>query len=186
MTKADQDIDQIKKALKGQQKAFQQLYERHKHGLFLVCLRYAPDRSTAQDYLQESFIRIFKKLEQFDESKGAFEPWAKRVCINVCLGNVRRQTLYSVGISVGDEFAEVDNDAMAQLSLQEMLALIQRLPYGYKTIFNMYVIDGYSHKEIAAELGISISTSKSQLSKARNLLQKKILNNQRILRQEHG
>lgn len=152
----------------------------------MVCLRYAKDRSTAQDYLQEAFINIFKNLKQFDETKGVFESWAKRITINVCLGDIRKNTLYSVAITGAEQIEAGYTDALSELSLQEMLELIQRLPYGYKTIFNMYVIDGFSHKEIAAELGISISTSKSQLMKARNLLQKKIINNHRVLNQDHG
>ncbi|MFK7808304.1 MAG: RNA polymerase sigma factor, partial [Saprospiraceae bacterium] len=114
------------------------------------------------------------------------EAWAKRVTINVCLSDIRKNTLYSVAITGTEPIESSEVDALSRLSLQEMLNLIQKLPHGYKTIFNMYVIDGYSHKEIAATLSISISTSKSQLMKARNLLQKKILNNHRVLNQDHG
>ncbi len=186
MNEQDKNIKLIQAALQGNQQAFQRLYQEYKQSLFVVCLRYAKDRSTAQDFLQEAFILIFKNLRQFDETKGVFESWAKRITIYVCLGNIRKQTLYSVNITGADEVKSMDGDILSKLSLQEMLKLIQRLPYGYRTIFNMYVIDGYSHKEIAAELNISISTSKSQLMKARNLLQKKILINQRVLSQDHG
>jgi len=152
----------------------------------MVCLRYAKDKSIAQDYLQETFINIFKNLHQFDKTKGVFASWAKRIAINICLMDLRKKSLYSVGITEV-EYIESDTvDALSQLSLQDMLAIIKQLPQGYRTVFNMYVIDGFSHKEIAAELGITISTSKSQLRKAKNLLQKKILINQQVYQQLHG
>ncbi len=153
----------------------------------MVCLRYGKDRSTAQDYLQDAFVNIFKNLKQFDTTKGAFEAWAKRITVNVCLADIRKNTLYSVNITGAEHIESNDVSALSQLSLQEMLVHIQQLPYGYRTVFNMYVIDGFSHKEIAAELNVSISTSKSQLMKARNLLQKKIVVNQRTYNNiDHG
>ena len=176
----------IRNALKGDQKSFRKIYDYYKHSLFLVCLRYAKDRNIAQDYLQDAFVRIFKNLNQFDTSKGAFESWAKRITVNACLADIRKNTLYAVNISVADYVESDEVDILSELSLKEMLALIQELPFGYRTVFNMYVIDGFSHKEIAAELDVSISTSKSQLMKARNLLQKKINLNQLHYSQEHG
>ena len=176
----------IKSALAGKQAAFRQLYDLHNKNLFLVCLRYAKDRSTAQDYLQDAFVNIFKNLHQFDSERGVFEAWAKRITVNACLGDIRKNTLYSVSIA-GAEYVESEEvGALSQLSLQEMLTMIQQLPYGYKTIFNLYVIDGFSHKEIAAQLDISISTSKTQLMKARNLLQKKITLSQYTYSKDHG
>ncbi len=186
MSKQIRDIKLIKASLKGSQQAYRSLYEHYRQSLFMVCLRYAKDRSTAQDYLQEAFINIFKNLQQFDDTKGVFESWAKRIAINVCLSNIRKQSLYSVNITRAEQMASLEVDALSQLSLQEMLKLVQGLPYGYRTVFNMYVIDGYAHKEIAAELNISVSTSKSQLMKARNLLQRRISINQRVLNQDHG
>jgi RNA polymerase sigma-70 factor (ECF subfamily) len=172
--------------LKGNQPAFKDLYQRYQRSLFLVCLRYAKDRSTAQDYLQETFITIFRKLKQFDQARGAFEPWAKRIAINVCLMNIRKSKLYAVSLTGEELIPSDDTNILSQLSLQEMLEMIQQLPHGYKTVFNMYVIDGFSHKEIAAELGISIGTSKSQLMKARLHLQKKLLASRKILSSDHG
>jgi RNA polymerase sigma factor (sigma-70 family) len=186
LNKRDKDLELIKSALAGNQAAYRSLYELYKNSLFVVCLRYAKDRSVAQDYLQESFINIFKNLNQFDKLKGAFEAWAKRITINVCLGDIRKNSLYSVNISSAIEIESDDISALSNLSLEEMLGHIQMLPVGYKTVFNMYVIDGFSHKEIAEELGITVSTSKSQLMKARNVLQKKILSNQLVFNKEHG
>ena len=170
----------------GDKKSANNLYNAYKRPLFLVCLRYASDRSRAQDYLQEAFISIFKNLKQFDVSKGAFESWAKRVAINTCLMDLRKNTLYAVNISEAVQVESDMEDALSSMSLKEMLEMIQQLPEGYKTVFNMYVIDGYSHKEIAEKLGVSINTSKTQLRKARLLLQKKINFNQHVLDQSHG
>ncbi|MEM8907756.1 MAG: RNA polymerase sigma factor [Bacteroidota bacterium] len=176
----------VKEALRGKQSAYQRLYHLHKQNLFLVCLRYAKNRETAEDYLQEAFINIFKNLDQFNQLKGAFESWAKRITINVCLADIRKNSLYLVNISGAEHLATFDEGVLSKLSLKEMLETIQELPYGYKTIFNMYVIDGFSHKEISAELGISISTSKTQLMKARNMLKKKIEASQQIFLEHHG
>ena len=96
MDKQTLHIKLIDSALKGDQQAFHQLYKMHKHSLFMVCLRYGKDRSTAQDYLQETFISIFKNLTQFNSSKGAFESWAKRIAVNVCLMDIRKNTLLSL------------------------------------------------------------------------------------------
>jgi RNA polymerase sigma-70 factor (ECF subfamily) len=176
----------IKQALRGDQVAYKSLYELYKQRLFVICLRYAKERSKAQDYLQEAFINIFKNLEQFDEKKGFFESWAKRIAINTCLMDIRKQTLYAIGLNGAEHIESKEVGILSELSLKEMLALIQQLPLGYRTIFNMYVIDGYTHKEISQQLDISISTSKSQLMKARHLLQKKITTQQQAFNQEHG
>ena len=187
MQKKEQDIALIKEALAGSQQAYKALYNHYRHSLFVVCLRYAKDRSVAQDYLQDAFINIFKNLQQFDKLKGTFESWAKRITINVCLGDIRKHTLYAVNISKAEDVVSYDINALSNLTLQEMLGYIQQLPLGYRTVFNMYVIDGYSHKEIAESLNVSVSTSKSQLMKARNFLQKKITGNKQFFNiQEHG
>jgi len=186
LNKRGQDIKLIKRALSGEQKAYKDLYDLYKNSLFVVCLRYAKDRSTAQDYLQDTFINVFKNLGQFDESKGVLESWARRVAINVCLADIRKNTLYAVNVTMAEQIESEDVDALSNLSLEEMLNLVKSLPFGYRTVFNMYVIDGFSHKEIAESLKISISTSKSQLMKARNLLQKKITANRVFYNQEHG
>ena len=186
MDKQTLHIKLIDSALKGDQHAFHQLYKMHKHSLFMVCLRYGKDRSTAQDYLQETFISIFKNLTQFNSSKGAFESWAKRIAVNVCLMDIRKNTLYAVNINAAEMVESKDVSALSELSLKEMLQHIQQLPTGYRTIFNLYVIDGFSHKEIAEKLNVSVSTSKSQLMKARQILQKKIIVNRNIYQQDHG
>lgn len=186
MSKPSEEIKLIEQAIKGNQKACRLLYDQYRHQLFMVCLRYAKDKSAAQDYLQEAFIQIFKNLNQFNIKKGQFESWAKRITINTCLMDIRKNSLYAMGIQHAEHIESKTADALSQLSLKEMLAIIQQLPQGYRTVFNMYVIDGFSHKEIAGALNISINTSKTQLKKARNLLQKKIVANQLAHKQVHG
>ena len=100
--------------------------------------------------------------------------------------DIRKNTLYAVNINAAEMVESKDVNALSELSLKEMLHHIQQLPTGYRTIFNLYVIDGFSHKEIAEKLNVSISTSKSQLMKARRILQKKIVVNQNIYHQDHG
>jgi len=175
----------ILKAAKGNEKAFRQLYENYKHSLFIVCLRYAKGKTEAEDFLQEAFINIYKGLNQFDASRGIFEFWARRITINVCLEKIRKQSLFTVSLG-GHDSEEVSPDALSELSLKELLELINELPFGYKTVFNMYVIDGYSHKEIANHLNISINTSKTQLMKARHYLKSAFLKKNNLVKTSHG
>ncbi len=186
MNKTDQHIILAKKAANGNEAAFRELYEAYKHNLFTICLRYAKERDHAQDYLQEAFISIYKNLGQFDHTKGALYTWMKRVTINTCLMDLRKGTLYFVSMTEAIHVENNTEDVLSKLSLQEMLQIISLLPPGYRTIFNMYVIDGYSHKEIAEQLGITVSTSKSQLMKARNILKKKILTNHNSQQHHYG
>jgi len=180
------DIDLIKEAKRGKEIAFKTLYEKYKQRLFLVCLRYVKQRGAAEDCLQEGFINIFKNLEKFDASKGQFESWAKRVVTNVCLEKLRKSSLYLVEVTQAYSVETQDISVLSQLSFKEMLLLIQELPAGYRTIFNMYVIDGYTHREIADALDISVSTSKTQLMKARLILQKKLISKQGTVAIKHG
>lgn len=165
----------IQRAKEGEEEAFKLLYDQHQRGLFLVCLRYGKNREDAEDYLQEAFIRIYRKLNLYDSSKGKFQDWAKRVTINVCLKALRKKSLYSTSIDDAQGIADTQQpDALSKLSLQELVLTVQNLPPGYRSVFNLYVIDGYAHAEIAKMLAISESTSKTQLMKARRLIQKKI------------
>lgn len=186
MKKEQTDIQLINEALRGEQFAYKELYEKYKQRFFVVCLRYMKERGNAEDCLQEGFINIFKKLKTFDKDKGKFESWGKRVVTNVCLEKLRKSSLYLVEVSQAYNLEAPKTDALSDLTFKEMLQLIQELPMGYRTIFNMYVIDGYTHREIAETLDISTSTSKTQLMKARLLLQKKINANKEILIINHG
>ncbi len=186
MEKDIENINLIESSLKGDAKSFEVLYQKFKRPLFVICLRYAVDRDQAQDFLQDSFVNIYRKLNQFDRKKGSFGSWASRITVNECLAFARKKTLFPLNINAAEQLESKDNSVLSDLSLKEMLDLIHTMPYGYRTIFNMYVIDGFSHKEIAEQMEISISTSKSQLAKARKMLQKKILVNNKVNSQEYG
>ncbi len=181
----EHEIELVRRTQKGDQRAFRALYDQHKRVLFVVCLRYSRNRADAEDYLQETFIKIYKKIEQFDANRGVFEAWARRVAINTCLEKLRKHSLYAVSISDAVHLPAQGTDALSKMHLQDLIDLIQTLPEGYQTIFNLYVIDGFTHKEIAERLGISISTSKTQLMKARQMLQKKI-NERTVINEDHG
>ncbi len=139
-----------------------------------TCLRYIPETLEAEDALIEGFTKVFRKIHQFEyRGKGSFSGWIKRVMVNECLMILRKKQVNKVDI---DHLIKLDssNGADDDILYEELLNLIYNLPKGYRTVFNMYVIEGYSHKEIGEKLGISENTSKSQLSKARSSLIKSL------------
>ncbi|RKS01138.1 RNA polymerase sigma factor [Flavobacterium sp. 102] len=153
-------------------KAQEQLYRIYSPKLFAVCLKYSRNYAEAQDNLQDGFILIFKKIEQFS-FKGSFDGWLKRVMINNVLQQYRNQTFLSlVNEDVADEpEIEIEDDS---ISMDYLLKIIQELPDRYRLVFNLYVIDDFSHAEIAEMLTINIGTSKSNLARARMILKEKI------------
>ncbi len=171
------NLDQaIIAAKKGNPVAQRYLYDTYKVPLFTVCLRYSRDRSEAEDILQEGFIKIFKDLKQY-AGKGAVGAWMRKVMVNTALQYIRKWKKDWKHEDSGDYQDAFQSSATVfqQLGLQELTKLIQQLPDGYKIVFNLYVIEGYSHKEIAEILGISESTSKTQLFKAKGALRKAII-----------
>ena len=170
------ELDTINKILSGDKAAFRTLYDTYKRPHLLTCLRYVKDRSFAEDMLQEAFITIYRDLKQFNPKKGNFKTWSTRLVINVCLQELRKKHALkdSDDIVEAAHTIKTDSKALQNLNLQDITNLLLKLPAGYRTVFNMYVIDGYTHKEIAKELGISDSTSKTQLMKAKNLLKELI------------
>lgn len=159
-------------ACKGQNRAAQkELYETYKSTLFRICLRYAPGREEAEDMLQEGFIRIFKSIHTW-QPLGSFEGWIKKIMLNVVLENHRKNLSKGRNeeLKHADSFSD-DSDSISQIASQELLAMVQSLPSGYRTVFNLFAIEGYSHAEIAELLNISEGTSKSQYSRARTQLQ---------------
>ncbi|NNT70999.1 RNA polymerase sigma factor [Flavobacterium sp. IMCC34852] len=153
-------------------KAQEQLYRMYSPKLFAVCLKYSRNYTEAQDNLQDGFLLIFNKIEQFS-FKGSFEGWLKRIMINNVLQQYRSQTFLSlVNEDVTEDFeVEVEDD---YISMDYLLKIIQELPDRYRLVFNLYVIDGYSHADIAEMLTINIGTSKSNLARARMILKEKI------------
>ncbi len=138
-----------------------------------VCRRYLGNGLDAEDTLMESFMKVFSKVETFNEA-GSFEGWIRRIVVNECLMKIRKQgDVFTKNIEEAWDVGE-PADALMHLRTAEIEALIAELPPGYRTIFNLYAIEGYSHDEIATLLAISSGTSKSQLSRARTMIQQKI------------
>ncbi|VXB33901.1 RNA polymerase subunit sigma-70 [Flavobacterium sp. 9AF] len=166
-------IDQlINDCKKGNTKAFEQIYRLLSPKIFGVCLKYSRNYEEAQDNLQEGFLLIYEKIGQF-QFKGSFEGWAKRVVINFILQQYRNQGVFEiVSENIPDEVEiEVDDE---HISIEFLTKIIQELPDRYRLVFNLYVMDGYSHKEIAEMLNINIGTSKSNLARAKTILKSKI------------
>jgi len=153
-------------------KAQEQLYRLYSPKLFAVCLKYSRNYAEAQDNLQDGFILIFKKIEQFS-FKGSFDGWLKRVMINHVLQQYRNQTFLSLVNEdiADDQEVEIEDDS---ITMDYLLRIIQELPDRYRLVFNLYVIDGFSHAEIGEMLTITVGTSKSNLARARMILIEKI------------
>lgn len=171
-----EDNHLISKILLGEKWAEQQLYERHERRWFRLCLRYGKNRVEAMDMLQEGLIAVFKDLYQFDSKRGTFEHWSNRVMVNAALRFLKKNQWQQTFVdleSVENE-PEISEDALDKIAAKELIQLIHQLPLGYRIVFNMFVIEGFSHKEIAEHLNITTSTSKSQLSKAKKALRQKL------------
>lgn len=158
----------------------QQLFLRYSGKMMAVCMRYARHRLEAEDMLQESFVKVFDNIKEF-AFKGSLEGWIRRIVVNTALKHNQRKYFTHEQIAV-EELPEtaVEPTVYAKLGEQELLAMIAHLPDGYRVIFNLYAIEGYSHAEIAEMLNIQESTSRSQLVKARKLLQTQVENLKRI------
>jgi RNA polymerase sigma factor (sigma-70 family) len=157
-------------------KAQEALYRLYSSKLFSVCLKYSRNYEEAQDNLQEGFLLIFEKIDQF-AFKGSFEGWIKRLMVNYILQQYRKENFLNIvkeDLPEDIEEVEIDDES---ISIDYLLKIIQELPDKYRLVFNLYAIDGYSHQEIADMLMISVGTSKSNLSRARMILKDKIESN---------
>lgn len=152
----------------------EELYNRFSPKMYAVCLRYSNNTDDAQDLLQEGFIKIYKNLDRF-RAEGSFEGWVRRVFINTSIEHYRRKVnLFSTSEKEENLIEDSSWNALDKLAEKDIIKLVQELSPGYRTVFNMYAIEGYSHKEIGNMLGINEGTSKSQLARAKGILQKKI------------
>lgn len=150
------------------------LFERYAGKMMSLCRRYSKSDEEAEDYLQEGFIRMFKYLESY-QGHGSFDGWIRRIFVNTAIRHYHKQKKHHQHLEIETTIIErTSTDAISQLSEKEMLTLINELPTGYRIVFNMYAIEGFSHKEIGEALQIKESTSRSQLVKARKWLQTKI------------
>ncbi|MGW8316526.1 MAG: RNA polymerase sigma factor [Bacteroidales bacterium] len=167
----------IKGCKRGRPKSQEALYRRFAPAMYGVCLQYASSEADAQDILQEGFIKVFTKLEQV-RSPEAFPGWIRRIMINTALEKYRSKTvLHSVDELKGGGPETETDEGLIDLTCEELIRLIRDLTPKYRMVFNLYAIEGYSHHEISEMLGISVGTSKSNLSRARAILQEKIKKN---------
>lgn len=145
------------------------LYQKYYRLMFSICLRYSENREDAQDILQDGFVKVFKKINTF-KHKGSFEGWVRRIMVHTAIEHYRKKSKYFM-VDINEAYDQsFDADALVNLSTAEIIKLVQELPAGYRTVFNLFVIEGYSHQEIADMLNISEGTSKSQLSRAKKML----------------
>ena len=159
-----------------------ELFNRYASRMLGVCNRYARNNADAEDILQDAFIKVFDKIHQFN-FEGSFEGWIRRIMVNTALKkySLRRYEKEMNGYEIKDrDESGLEPSAYSHITQKELLGMINRLPDGYRLIFNLYVIEGYQHEEIAGLLGIQPGTSRSQLVKARNLLQKQLLQLQKV------
>ncbi len=164
------DTNLIKRCKKQDSTAQKVIYNKYAGLFFGICLRYMKNAMDAEDALIESFYKIFSKIDQFKE-EGSFEGWMKRIVINECLMKIRKSNNLNLHVDIDNAF-NIGEDAQIEsnLNFNELMELIDELPTGYRTVFNLYVLEGFKHREIAEILGISINTSKSQLILAKKKL----------------
>ena len=162
-------------AVDGDEKAFKAIYDMLSGKMYSLCLRYAGNKNDADDLFQEVIIRVYKNLDSF-KGLGPFEGWARRIFVNTCLDHLKnKQKLIFSELTDSIDVASTELTGIKKLTQADLLKIIQQLPNGYRTIVNLYLVEEYNHKEIAEMLGISEGTSKSQLSRAKLILQKNIL-----------
>lgn len=163
----------ISQCLEGNRKAQQKLYEYFAPKMMGVCIRYAGDRDRANDMLQEGFVKVFTKLGDYTGA-GSFEGWMRKIFINCALEKIRKDKITSFFPDTEIDPEDTTPSALEELTASEMLEMVRCLPPGYRTIFNLFAIEGFSHKEIGEMLRITEGTSRSQYARARQYLQKMI------------
>lgn len=152
------------------------LYERYRSQWYMISLRYGKNKHEAEDILQEGLIRIYRDMHQFDTTKGAFSTWSGRVLVNAALRYLQKNQWQNTFSDINEtkDMRSNEEPVYSTIARKELTDMIQALPTGYRVVFNMFSIEGYTHREIAAQLGISEGTSKSQLSKAKKALRSQL------------
>ena len=164
----------VRECIAGKRQYQEMFYKKFCWKMMGVCMRYSKNREEAEDFLQEGFVKVFTNLHTY-KAKGALEGWIRRVIVNTILDGMRKKSLMFKVVDI----EEVENkmraeDFLGEISVQDLVGMIQELAPGYRTVFNLFAVEGYSHKEISARLGISEGTSKSQFAMARKILREKI------------
>ena len=170
------DKELIERCLENDPKAQEFLYKRFSSRMYGVCLRFARNTLEADDILQEGFIKVFSFLKDFRHD-GSLEGWIRRTIVNTAINyyNSKQNEWSEMSIQMAESYQSVSEEILEKISTNDLLNLIHELPEGYRLVFNLYVIEGYNHKEIAEMLNISENTSKSQLSRARMALQQRFI-----------
>ncbi|MFM6984780.1 MAG: RNA polymerase sigma factor [Chitinophagaceae bacterium] len=170
----------IKGCLAEDRECQRELYKRFSGKMMAVCLRYASSRMEAEDMLQEGFIKVFDNIVKF-KMEGSLEGWVRRIMVNNAINKIRSNKIKFEEIgNISDDFLQHDKNIIDKMSEQDILKLISQMPQGYKYVFNMYAIEGLSHKEIADNLGIEEASSRSQYAKAKKYLQQQIIKLEKI------
>lgn len=166
------ETDLIKGCIEGNPEMQRLLYQSFSPKMYGVCLRYCENPEDANDVLQEGFIKVYKSLNKF-RGEGSFEGWIRRIFVNTAIEHYRKKVkLYNVTEVQENTIEDTELDILSSLAVKDILNIVNELSPGYKQVFNMHVIEGYSHKEIAELLGITEGTSKSQLARAKGVLKK--------------
>jgi len=155
----------------GDDRSFQQIYDAIAGKMYSLCLRYAGNTEDANDWYQESFVKLFRNLSSF-RGDGSFEGWARRIFVSTCIDGIKKRNLLLPTLPEGLDLAAADLTGYDKLTNEDLIKAIRQLPDGYRTVVNLYLIEGYNHKEIGEMLNISEEGSRSQLFRARILLQK--------------
>lgn len=174
------EYELIRACRRNDRQAQEALYGLYSRRMFFVCLRYSRHRQEAEDLMQEGFIRVFTRLNDF-RMEGSLEGWVRRIMIRTCINHVRKKSVNHEVLGTDDlPDHSVAPMVISELGREELLRLVQELPDGYRAVFNLYAIDGYDHREIAEMMGYGESTSRSQLAKARRMLQRRMEEMERI------
>jgi RNA polymerase sigma-70 factor (ECF subfamily) len=175
------EADLVKGCLKGDRSYQELLYLKYCKKMMGVCIRYSKSKEEAEDILQDAFIRIYSKLHQY-RNEGSLEGWIRRIVLSTIYDSFRKKNHLLVLNDMSDYEENVEEtDFMDHVDMEELIQAIRELSPGYRTVFNMFAVEGYTHKEIASNLGISVGTSKSQYSGARRILQNKLMKYNSIL-----
>lgn len=167
------DTELLKGCLRNDRKYQELLYKKYARTMYGICLSYAKDRSSAQDILQDGFVKVFEKLKTY-QSEGSLEGWIRRIISNTAVDYYRKRSTLNKFIEFDPEPSDLkgQNNISDSLHTKDILEQVRKLPDGAQVIFNLYAVEGFSHKEISEKLQISEGTSKSQVNRARTLLQK--------------
>ena len=171
----------IEGCIDGKRSFQKMLYDRFASKMLGVCMRYAKDRAEAEDMLQEGFIKVFQNIAKF-KHEGSFEGWIRRIMVFTAINCFKqRKRQYKEDFDIENYDAPFDDDIISKISIKEIITLVQQLPEGYRLVFNLYAVEGYTHKEISDMTGIAIGTSKSQYSRARTAMQQLLAKHYQIL-----